>query len=231
MVTYEQTDEFARRDKVWRESVVSDWCEEHLSSLLKAMDPKRQSVLGEDFARNGDLTIMTPLQERQDATWCAPFLLELRNMPFQQQEQILFYICDRLPRFRHAALDARGNGQYLAEVAMQRYGENRISQVMLSEAWYRDNMPRYKAAFEDKSILLPKDADLIEDHRALKMIKGVAKLPDTKNTGKDKKKRHGDTAIAGALAWFSTNQEGSSEPEYESTGVRRASANLSGYFR
>jgi len=151
-------------------------------------------------------------------------------MPFKQQEQILFYIGDRLPRFTFGALDARGNGQYLAEVAAQRYGQGRIAEVMLSEGWYRDTMPKYKAAFEDKSILLPKDADTIEDHRAFKMIKGVAKLPDSKNKGQDKLQRHGDSGVAGAMAWFATMQEGGGVIEFESTGNRCASADMSGFM-
>lgn len=227
VLRYEQTDEFTLKEDDYRFSVVQDWCEEHLAPLLDKMDPKRQTCFGEDFARSGDLTVILPLQEQQDATWKCPFMVELRNMPFRQQEQVLFYIVDRLPRFRHGSLDARGNGQYLAEVAQQRYGANRITQVMLSGAWYRENMPRYKTAFEDRSIVLAKDADLIEDHRALKKIKGVIRLPETRTseTGskgkKNKKKRHGDSAIAGALAWYSTGQEGGGETEYQSTGKRR----------
>jgi len=211
VIRYEQSDGFAERDDVYRASVVEAWLEENILPLLAGLDPKRQCVLGGDFARSGDLTIMLPAQEQQDAGWQTLFALELRNIPFRQQEQILFYILDRLPRFRHGALDARGNGQYLAEVAMQRYGATRISQVMLSETWYRENMPKYKAAFEDKSWRLPKDADVIEDHRAFKVVKGVARLPETKNTGKDNKKRHGDSGIAGALCWFATWQEGGDE--------------------
>jgi phage FluMu gp28-like protein len=147
-------------------------------------------------------------------------VVELRNIPFQQQEQILFYIVDRLPRFRYGALDARGNGQYLAERAMQKYGPHRIAQVMPSDPWYRENMPPYKAAFEDRTILLPKDADIIEDHRSFRMIKGVAKLPDARTKGTDKKKRHGDSGIAGALAWFATRQESGGPAEYETVQTR-----------
>jgi phage FluMu gp28-like protein len=204
--------------------------EETIAPILAGLDPKRQCVLGEDFARSGDLTIMLPAQEQQDASWRSLFSLELRNIPFRQQEQILFYILDRLPRFRHGALDARGNGQYLAEVAMQRYGVTRISQVMLSETWYRENMPKYKAAFEDKSWLLPKDADVIEDHRAFKVVKGVARLLETKNTGKDNKKRHGDSGIAGALCWFATWQEGGDPWAFPpESAPRPASAVVRGY--
>lgn len=214
VLRFEKNDEFKYLPEMLRESETLAWCEDHLAPLLAKLDPNRQSFFGEDFGRSGDLTVVIPLQETQGATFTAPFILELRNIPFQQQKQVLFYVVDRLPRFSHGALDARGNGQYLAEVAAQKFGANRISEIMLTEGWYRDNMPRYKAAFEDKTILLPLDADVIEDHRAFKVAKGVAKLPDTKNTGQDNKKRHGDAGVAGALAWFATSQEGAVDYAY-----------------
>lgn len=207
VIRYEQTPEFKYESDYARHSIVDAWCEETLLSHLDTLDPKRRSVFGEDFGRTGDLSVFTPLQEQQDTTWVAPFILELRNIPFKQQEQIVFFICDRLPRFSHGAFDARGNGQYLAEVSSQKYGASRISEVMLSEKWYRENMPRYKAAFEDRSILLPKDADILDDHRAFKVIKGVARLPESK-TKKGKEQRHGDSGISGAMAWYSTQQDG-----------------------
>jgi len=232
VLRYEQTDEFTLMDDEYRLSVVQDWIDDNLVPLLETLDKDRLSYFGEDFARSGDLTVMLPLQETQGATFRCPFIVELRNMPFKQQEQICFYILDRLPRFCHGAFDARGNGQYLAEVAQQKYGPTRISQVMLSDAWYLQNMPRYKAAFEDRSITLPMDADLIEDHRALKKVKGVIKLPETRTDEKgSKKKRHGDTAIAGALAWYATRQEGGGEIEYQSTGRRRASMAVDRYMQ
>ena len=221
VVRYEQTKAFAEVADGLRSSEVEAWCEETLKPLLTDLDVKRRHYFGEDFGRTGDLTVIMPLAEQQSANFKALFVLELRNMPFQQQKQILYYIVDRLPMFSFGALDARGNGQYLAERAMQKYSPSRIDQVMLSEPWYRENMPKYKQAFEDRSILLPKDADIIEDHRAFRVIKGIAKLPDTKTKGKDKKQRHGDSGIAGALAWFATGQEGGGPVEYESVSKRR----------
>ncbi len=220
VVRYEQPSSFAELSDHLRYAEVKDWCEEVLLPLLK-VPTDRNCVLGEDFARTGDLSVQIPLVEQQNAKWRALFILELRNIPFQQQEQIFNYIADRLPRFRFGALDARGNGQYLAERAMQRYGADRIAQVMLTDSWYRENMPAYKAAFEDEDILLSKDADIIEDHRAFKMIKGVAKLPELRAKGQDKKKRHGDSGIAGALAWFATRQEGGGPIEYETVSARQ----------
>ncbi|MGH7923754.1 MAG: hypothetical protein ACREQH_04090, partial [Candidatus Binatus sp.] len=107
--------------------------------------------------------------------------------------------------FTTGAMDARGNGQYLAETAAQRYG-GRIVQVMLSESWYRENMPRYKAAFEDGTIEIPKDADVLGDHRAIVLEQGVAKISE-RRSGSDGKGRHGDSAMAAALAFFASRAE------------------------
>ncbi|MEQ1672700.1 MAG: hypothetical protein ABL893_17755, partial [Hyphomicrobium sp.] len=126
-------------------------------------------------------------------------------IPFEQQKQILFYICDRLPRFQAGAMDATGNGAFLAEVAAQRYGMGRIDQVKLSIEWYRENMPRMKAQFEDNGLDIPKDADVLSDFRALKMINGIGQLPNTTRAkGSDGKNRHGDSAIALALAIYAS---------------------------
>jgi phage FluMu gp28-like protein len=131
--------------------VALDFCEERIAPQLARLERTAMSYVGEDFGRSGDLTVIWPLQMKGNTMRRTPFVIELRNIPFRQQEQVLFYVADRLPRFIAGAMDARGNGQYLAETAMQRYG-TRIRQVMLSTEWYRENMARYKAAFEDGMI-------------------------------------------------------------------------------
>jgi phage FluMu gp28-like protein len=184
-----------------REAEANDWCEQHLLPLLKLLPLNLDHYFGEDFARSGDLTVVWPLIQTKGLRLTTPFILELRNVPFEQQKQILFYLVDRLPRFRAGAMDARGNGQYLAEVAMQRYGLGRIAQVMLSTEWYRENMPPFKAAFEDKTLWIPKDADVLGDLRSLRLEKGIAKVPDSAHTrGSDGRDRHGDAAIALVMA-------------------------------
>lgn len=132
------------------------------------------------------------------------------------------YIIDRLPRFRAGAFDATGNGSYLAERAMQFYGSRRIAQVMISDAFYRENMPRYKACFEDGTITLPRDADIIADHKAVKKVRGVPKLPEVRQTGKGGAKRHGDSAIAGLMAVYAAYvMEGGAEAGQVSSRGRR----------
>lgn len=221
-------DDFTQLPAHIREAEIRDWCEEHLAPILASLDPSQDHFLGEDFARSGDLTDLCPLAQQQNLSLRPPFVAELRNIPFEQQRQIVFYVLDRLPRFRAAAFDARGNGQYLAEVAMQRYGASRVAQVMLSTEWYRDNMPPLKAALEDKTLFgLPKDADLLADLRAVRMEKGVAKVPDNARVrGADGRDRHGDFAVALVMAHFAARTMEPVPIEYQALEQRRFSARL-----
>ncbi|WP_297813704.1 terminase family protein [uncultured Methylophaga sp.] len=198
VLRYSGTAEFNLWPEHLREAEMHAWCEVNLKPLLDLLNPNLRHVLGEDFGRSGDLTVLTPMAITQQLKRLVPFMVELHNVPFKQQEQVLFYICDRLPRFSAAKLDARGNGQYLAEQAKYRYGVNVVEEVMLSQSWYLDNMPRFKAAFEDDTILIPRDADVADDIGAIQVIKGVPKLPDGKTDAA--KSRHGDAAISLVMA-------------------------------
>jgi len=195
------SDDFTDWPEERRHREMRDWLDAELEPILANLPRDARSYLGEDFGRTGDLSVDWPLLELQNLVLATPFVLELRNCPFHQQEQALFFICDRLPRFSGAALDARGNGQYLAEVTRQRYGPDLAQEVMLSESWYREHMPKLKAVFEDKTILVPKDAPILDDLRAFKVVRGVARIPD-KRTGEKGEKRHGDAGVAAALAVF-----------------------------
>ena len=190
-----------------RRNACRDWMAEHLDPVLQALPPDARSFHGQDFGRSGDLSVHVPLIQMKNLVRRIPFVLELRNVPFRQQEQITFHLLDNLPRLTGSAFDARGNGQALSEYAMQRYGTSRIRQVMLSESWYRENMPSVKAALEDGMLAgLPKDDDILADFRLAKVIRGVPRIPDIRSTGEDKGKRHGDSLVATALAWFASRE-------------------------
>ncbi len=202
VLRYNGSEAFNALPEYQREAEMHDWCEANLLPVLEQLNPNEQHAFGEDFGRSGDLTVVAPIAISQTLARTVPFLLELKNVPFKQQEQALNYVVDRLPRLVAGALDARGNGQYLAEQTAYRYGAGRIECVMLSQSWYLDNMPRFKAALEDDRLTLPRDADLLDDIRAIKVVKGIPKVPDVK-TGSNKD-RHGDAAIAIALANYAS---------------------------
>lgn len=189
-----------------RESAILGWCEEVLLPLLKPLQAREDvtSYLGGDFARTGDLSAFGPMLQARDLSRFIPFFVELRGMPFRQQLQVLWFIMDHLPRFIGAALDARGLGMQMAEETAQRYGADRILCIQATQPWYLENLPPYKAAFEDRRIWLPMDADVLQDHRIPRVIKGIPQIPELRTEDAQKRKRHGDTFIAGALAWHAS---------------------------
>lgn len=174
------------------------FCERDLWPVLDGLDRHTPHVFGMDFGRSGDLSVIWVLALERSLVSRTVCVVELRNVPFDQQREILFWLIERLPLFRAGKLDARGNGQYLAEVTQQKFG-SRIEPVMLSEPWYRENMPPMKARLEDGTLTLPADRDIHDDIRSLTVVRGVARVPDTRG-GQKGAKRHGDAAVALALA-------------------------------
>jgi phage FluMu gp28-like protein len=192
-----------------------EWLTGELLPVMNGLLVK-PSWFGEDFGRFVDLTVVAPIQEAFNLTYVTPFLLELRDCPFTQQEQALFFLGDRLPRFSGGALDAGGNGSFLAERARQHWTPDIIEQLTLADAFCLEAYPRLKSLLEDKGLSFPKDDLVLDDLRAVKTLRGVPRVPRDDRT-KDKKggKRHGDAAVAMALAvWATQRFEAGGEVEY-----------------
>ncbi len=204
---------FVHQPEHIQEREVTRWCEAELGPRLRLLNPLLRSALGGDFGRFVDLSVFWPVQVLPDLRRETPFTVELRNVPFDAQRIILFYILDRLPRLSAVAMDGTGNGSYLAEKAMMRFGAHRVEAIHLSEGWYRDNMPKLKAAFEDGSFSLPADAGVVEDFQQLTLVRGVARVPDKRVAAKGEEKnkaggeRHGDAAIAAALVIYAAGRD------------------------
>lgn len=192
----------------WREDLraveVRDWLEQHVAPLLRGLDGRTPHALGQDFARKSDLSVLWPLAIGANLVRRTPFVIELANMPFSQQQQVLFFICDRLPLKRGIALDATGNGMSHAEAAADRYG-SLVLQVMLTEPWYREHTPPLKAAFEDATITIPRDRGIADDFRLVKLVRGVARVVERVRT--ERGARHGDAFVAAVLALFAARTE------------------------
>jgi len=220
-------DSFKAAEKGARQRQIADWCRATLRPLLDRLDPKRRHDFGQDFARSGDASDLIITELGQDLVRRWKLVVEMRNVPFEAQRDIVFYCVDALPRFGHGALDATGNGAYLAEVTQQRYGE-RVSEVKLSREWYRENGTPYVEAFGDRSVMIAADEDVVRDHQALTYDGGVVKVPDDmRYKGSDGLERHGDTAIAGMLAFFASRQNAI---EYGYQPVTRQGAGGRGSF-
>lgn len=209
------------------ETYTKGWIAENLAPLLETLPQEQAHFCGVDFGRSGDLSVFWPATEERDLRLVPPFVLELRNCPHRTQQQILFAILDKLPRFSGVSLDARGNGSALAEAARQQYGPEQVREVMISESWYRETMPLLKAGIEDKTLILPKDADILSDFRSLRVVKGVARVPEQRT--KDRTGgRHGDSAVACAMLVDAREQLGNVEP-WECISVSLPGFDLNGW--
>lgn len=194
---------FELETDAYRTTWVTDWLTRELLPELEKLDPSLISGFGQDFGRKGDLSSIAPWQLLQNLKRRFPFLVEMRNVPYRQQEQVLFYLVDRLPNFRKGAMDGGGNGAALAEYAQQRYGVL-VEVVLFTESWYRQHMGPLKEAFEQDTIEIPADVDVMTDLKAIKLVRGVARVPEERRNGTDGSQRHGDSAIAIALGHYAS---------------------------
>ncbi|MCL7420847.1 MAG: hypothetical protein M8364_08095 [Methylobacter sp.] len=205
------TPEFAYASEAARWHTINDWCNENLLPHLERLNPNQHHAMGGDYGRVGDLTVYPIVEEGPDLIRRVKCWVELSQCPYRQQEQIFNFIASRLPRFRGAALDSIGIGATLAEFARQKYGSI-IEEVKLSEKFYLENMPRFKAALEDGMLDdIPQDDQIRDDLRAIKKIEGVPKMPNAKSQKKSadgkRLQRHGDGAIALFLADYAMQRD------------------------
>ncbi|PMS49918.1 hypothetical protein [Vibrio parahaemolyticus] len=190
----------------------TQFCEQALKPLLDELNPDHVHYFGEDFARRGDLTVFVPLEVERNLRKTVPFIVEIKNAPYEVQRQVMEYIMSRLPRFRAAAFDATGNGGYLAEAAALKYGTEVIDRVDLSQKWYAEWMPKLKAEFDDFNLTLPRHQSVLDDLSGIKVVNGIPQVDKgrTKDTdGKKGDKRHGDIAVGLAMAIRASWMEGS----------------------
>lgn len=200
------SDDFKEQTEDERKAWVAEWIEHNLEPELQKLDKRKQHGAGQDYARHRDFSYIMPFYIEQDLRRVIPFTIEMHNVPARAQEQILWYMLDRLPRFGGIAMDATGTGETLAEYTADRYGEHMVHQIKLNQKWYGLWTPKLIGAFEDNMIDLPRDENLKNDCSAIEEVDGIHMV--VKARKKDLKDselyRHGDGAVAAILAWFAS---------------------------
>ncbi|VFR34646.1 Phage terminase, large subunit [plant metagenome] len=198
-------DDFARLPRDERDSYVKDWIVTNLDPVLVTLDKGLRWGVGRDYARHRDFSEVVPLGVTQTLRRVCPFALEMHKVPGRQQELIVWHILSALGNFT-AAFDATGSGETEAENAADDFGASRVHQVKLSRAWYGAWMPKLLKLFEDGMIDIPRDDNLARDLRIIEEIDGIPMVPPlrTKDLKDADLLRHGDFAVALALAHFAT---------------------------
>ncbi|HEV7345762.1 MAG TPA: hypothetical protein VGN60_09060 [Devosia sp.] len=215
---YLQLDEFDQQ------ALMAD-TEDKLQEALDALDLELLYSFGFDFARVADLSVGLLLAIDSVLKRVSALTLEMRNVPGDEQKRLVRMILLHLRgRLVGAAFDATGMGWTVAEDMGREFGlrsnDNEaglIWAIKFTEDWYRVNMPPLKVAFEDRAIALSKDVEHLSDLRSVKVIRGVPRVPVLRK-GTEGKKRHGDFAIAAALAYFASRMQWA---EYSYQAVQR----------
>lgn len=186
---------------------------EQLEAALKLLDPTLMHAFGFDFARVADLSVAELLSIDKTLKRSAALTVEMRGVPGDEQKLVTKMILQAAPRLVGAAFDATGMGWTVAEDMGRLFGlrdkdnpGGLVHAIKFSQEWYRINMPPLKAAFEDDAIAISKDDNHLSDLRLVKVIRGIPMIPDAR-TGEANKRRHGDFAIALALAHFASRMQ------------------------
>lgn len=182
-----------------REILTLEWLLNEVLPELENLNKDYRHSFGVDFARSGDLSVFAVVATLPNTARNVEITLEIRNCPYNQQRQIMLFVLSKLPRFIGSAFDATGNGGYLAEAALIRYGSSMVETVQLNDKWYREWMPKYKALYEADLIRIPKNEEIILDQGHIVVINGVPKIDKNRTQGKSGK-RHGDSAVAYCMA-------------------------------
>lgn len=199
-----------------------------LADQLVTLDLKLRYALGFDFGRVSDLSTLSLLAIETGLKRREALSIEMRRVPGREQKLVVDTVMTHLRgRMVGAAFDATGMGWTVAEDMGRKYGlrddpqgSGLVMALKFTEEWYRLEMPPLKAAFEDDTLALIRDSEHVGDLRMVKVIRGIPRVPPTRE-GETGRKRHGDYAIALALAYWASRMRWT---EYAYMPVSGASA-------
>jgi phage FluMu gp28-like protein len=203
--------DFLHLHELVRRSLLAPFMEE-LEAALEKLDLEQMFGFGFDFARVADLSVGALLALDKVMKRRSALTFELRRVPGDEQKMITRTVLQHVrERLVGAAFDATGMGWIVAEDMGREFGlwdaqhneTGLVRAIKFSEDWYRYEMPPLKTLFEDGAIAISRDSEHLSDLKLVKVIRGIPRIPEAR-TGEGGKKRHGDFAIALALAAFST---------------------------
>lgn len=176
--------------------------------------------MGVDVGRKHDLTVLWIL-ERISGRYFTRKVVELRNVPFSVQEDVLYGFLG-LFGLRRCCIDATGLGMQLAERAIEKFG-SRAEAVRFSAQVKEALAYPLRAAFEDLSLRIPFSNAIRSDLRAIrKTTTAAGNIRFEAESGPD---GHADRFWALALAIHAAGNA-AGPIEYASTGVMRTATHM-----
>jgi phage FluMu gp28-like protein len=162
---------------------------------LEELSRETELYLGVDVGRDHDLTVFW-LLSRIAGAWFTRRVICLQNQTFAAQEAELYSLLE-LPNLRRCCIDQTGIGRQFAERAGERFGF-KVEGVGFTGPVKEELAYPLRAAFEDKTIRIPRDRLIESDLRAIK--KETTASGNIRFTADRGKNGHADRFWALALA-------------------------------
>lgn len=159
--------------------------------------------VGVDVGRVHDLTVIWVLEQVSGDNYTRR-MIEMKNETFDAQEAELYRILE-LSNVRRCCIDHTGIGRQFAERAKKRFG-NKVEAISFTGAVKEDLAYPVRAAFEDRSLRVPDDKNLIADLRSIR--KETTASGNIRFTGERNSNGHADRFWALALALHAAKQNG-----------------------
>lgn len=201
----ECSDSFLHKNENFKNREIEKFFNQEVRPVLGALEG--QVFGGNDFGRSGDLTTYWFAEEVSKTQLAVRLIVEIKNVPFAQQELFSNLITDFLTergKFGGLAIDARGNGQELSENAMLRH-PGAVIQVFETQQWYAKYGATLHGLMESSDFTVPDDETIKADFALVVLKNGIPTIPAVRTSDRDSKgKRHGDGASAAMLcvcAW------------------------------
>lgn len=179
---------------------IERWLDAHVSPVLARITDDGHDVhAGLDYARTVNLSSFTLLTRMRTNARRMRLLIELDQIPWDEQDTIQNYLWPRLPNLKAGAGDKGGPGGPSVERAGERTG-GRIVAVPITDDWHARQWIRLRKRFEQGMIEVPfhykpLEDDLASIRRARGRIRPIAAKVDRRGQA-----RHADSAVSLALA-------------------------------
>lgn len=167
--------------------------EEWQGNLLGIVNPL---YLGVDVGRDHDLTVLWLLEKVSGVNFTRR-VIEIKGESFDAQEAALYTLL-ALPQLRRCCVDQTGIGRQFAERAQQRFGKYKVEGIHFTGPVKEELAYPLRAAFEDKSVRIPRSPEIQADLRAIK--KETTASGNIRFTADRGKNGHADRFWALALA-------------------------------
>lgn len=136
-------------------------CHRTYDDLLDAVNPL---YVGVDVARKQHLCVIDVEEKIGDVLWERQ-RIELQNKTFSQIEDELYRVL-ALPQVKRCCIDATGLGMQLAERAKEKFSW-KVEGITFTAPVKEELAYPLRSAFEDRTVRIPRDANLRQDLRGI----------------------------------------------------------------